>query len=198
MNPVIHVGLILLLLAFIAVYIWLALRVFRYFSRRFHKSPTPYPADHAVALARVLRVIEIIAVQPTIDDDDIVAQLVDEGIGKVDAELLVLLVPIGLGFAFLKQMGVDQFPSFYAVASNSGKAVLFSLAQEHYFSAAFSLEWGQYSREILQIVAERSAEMDAAHKALANGCESLVGARIGVPTIFAVTAEQIRASRETA
>jgi hypothetical protein len=127
-----------------------------------------------------------------------VAQLVDEGIGKVDAELLVLLVPIGLGFAFLKQMGVDQFPSFYAVSSNSGKTVLFPLALEHDFTAALALDWGEHSREILQIVAERSAEMDAAHKALANGRESLAGSRIGTPTIFAVTAEQIRASRKSA
>lgn len=197
MNPVIHVGLILILLAFVAVYIWLALRVYRYFSRRFHKSPTPYPDDHAVALARVLRVIEIIATQPSIDDDDIVDQLVGEGIGEVDAKLLVLLVPMGLGFALLKQMGVDQFPSFYAVASNSGKTVLFPLALEHYFTAALALDWWQHSREMLQVVADRSAEVNAAHKAVANGCETLAGSRVGTPTIFAVTAEQIVASRVT-
>lgn len=198
MNPVTRFGLILLLLAFIGLYIWLSMRVFHYLKCRFQKSPKHYPADHTVALARVLRVIEIIAAQPTIDDDNIVIQLVDEGIDKVDAQLLVLFVPMGLGFARLKQLGVDQFPSLYAVSSNSGKTVLLPLAREHYFSAALALDWGQQSREMLQIVADRSAEMDAAHQALANGCKTLAGSRIGIPTIFAVTAEQITASRKTA
>ncbi len=195
MNPVIHVGLILLLLTFIAVYIWLALRVFRYFSRRFHKSPTPYPADHAVALARVLRVIEIIAVQP--DLNEVVVLLVDEGVGKVDAQLLVLFVPMALGFILLKQMGVDQFPNFYWVYSDSGKALLFPLEREHYFTAALTLAPEQLSQETLQTVVYHSAEMDAARKTFANGCDTLVGSRVGTPTIFAVTAEQITASRNT-
>ena len=63
---------------------------------------TPYPPDHGLALARVLRVIEIITARPEVTDAEVVSQLVAESVGRVDAELLIRFVPSALSWPVLK------------------------------------------------------------------------------------------------
>lgn len=55
--------------------------------------PKAYPASHDIALERVMRVIDLIAARPDISDEDAVVALVGDGIGEVDAELLIRLEP---------------------------------------------------------------------------------------------------------
>ncbi len=168
------------------------------------RSTAPYPPDHEVALGRVLRVVDIIAAEPTIDDDAVVAALVAEGVGPVDAELLVRFVPCAMSFGLLKQLGVAKFPSTYLLRAESGRWVERPLAAEHYFTAALQLGFDivtrgyteRVGREAFQTVTLRSAEMDAANKALEAGGEGgLTGGTIGPPALIGITPEQVAASR---
>lgn len=77
--------------------------------------PAFYPTSHELALERVMRVIDLIAARPDITDEDAVAALTAEGVGEVDAELLIRFVPCGLSFALLKLLGLTKFPSTYQV-----------------------------------------------------------------------------------
>ena len=162
----------------------------------------PYPPDHAVALGRVLRVVDIIAAEPEIDDDVVVARLIGDGVGTVDAELLVRFVPSAMSFGLLRQLGVAKFPSVYLLRTASGRWVEFSLATEHYFTSALQLGHDivtqgyteRVGREAFQAVTLRSAEMDAANKALFAGSE-LAGSTVGPPTLLGITPDEDVASR---
>src|SRR5262249_54458641 len=102
-------------------------------------TPAVYPASHEEALERVMRVIDLIAARPDISDEEVVAALVRDGIGEVDAELLIRFVPCALSFALLKLMGLSKFPSTYQVQDRAGQWVELPLAAEHYFSAALGV-----------------------------------------------------------
>ena len=134
--------------------------------------------------------------------------MVHDGVGEVDAELLVLFVPCALSFALLKLMGLSKFPSTFQVQDNTGVWVEMPLAAEHYFSAAL---WVGYevttrgytervSKETFRALTLRSAEMNAVNKFFEAGhtAEQLAEASLGPPTLIGVTAEQIAASRRTA
>ena len=97
---------------------------------------TAYPASHEDARERVMQVIDLIAANPAISDEELVGALVKADVGDVDAELLVRFVPVAMSFALLKLMGLNNFPSSYQVKNASGQWVEMPLANEHYFSAA--------------------------------------------------------------
>jgi len=167
-----------------------------------------YPASHDVALERVMRVIDLIGARPDITDEDAVALLVRDGIGDVDAELLVRFVPIGLAFALLKLMGLSKFPSIFQVQDSGGKWVELPLAAEHYFSVALSVGYDvttmgyteRISKATFQAVSMRSAEMNAVNNYFDSGGtrEGLAGSTLGPPTFIGIKAEQIAASRKIA
>lgn len=164
-----------------------------------------YPISHGDALERVMRVIDLIATRPDISDQDAVAALVLDGIGKVDAELLLWFVPCALSFALLKLMGVSKFPSAYLVQGSSGQWVELPLANEHYFSAALGIGYDvttrgyteRISKAVFQAVTLRSAEMAAINQYFESGGtrEGLVGCTIGPPTFIGLMVEQIAGSR---
>ena len=89
-----------------------------------------YPASHDVALEGVMRVIDLISARPDITDEDAIASLVRDGIGVVDAELLIRFVPCGLAFALLKLMGLSKFPSTFQVKDSLGQWVKLPLAAD--------------------------------------------------------------------
>lgn len=130
-----------------------------------------YPPEHAVAIARVLRVFDIIAAHPTMTDEEVIRQLINEGIEPVDAKLLVGFVPCALSYPFLAAWGLTYFPHHYSVRNKRGKLVFLPLESEHYFTAA--LQWAQdlfslepsarpVSLEAYWAVASRSPLLDAA------------------------------------
>lgn len=164
-----------------------------------------YPASHELALERVMRVIDLIAARPDIADEDALIALVADGIGAVDAELLIRFVPCGLTYALLKLLGVSKFPSTYQVQNAAGKWVELPLAVEHYFSTALRVGYDvttlgyteRISREVFTAATLRSAEMNAINQYFESGgtLEGLVDSRLGPPTFIGLTAEQIAASR---
>lgn len=164
-----------------------------------------FPPDHGLALARVLRVVEIITGQPDIADNEVVALLVAEGVGRVDAELLVRFVPSALSQPVLKRLGIVFSFDFYIARTKAGRVVHFPLAAEHYFTAA--LAWAEellaqepaarpITLEAYNAVAGRSPEMDGINKLLEHsGPEGVRGAVVGPLALGGVTAEEITASR---
>jgi hypothetical protein len=168
-------------------------------------TPPVYPASHEAALERVMRVIDLIAARPDISDEDVVASLVRDGVGEVDAELLIRFVPAALSFALLKLMGLSKFPSTYQVQNGAGQWVELPLAAEHYFSTALGVGYDvttrgyteRLSKAAFQAVTMRSAEMHAVNQYFESGGtrEGLAGGALGPPTLIGVTAEQIAAGR---
>ncbi|WP_162668874.1 hypothetical protein [Gemmata massiliana] len=166
---------------------------------------TMYPADHDVAAARVSRVIDIISNQPSITNEQVAIQLIIEGINRVDAVLLVLLVPSGLSYPILRQWGVTHFPDNYQVLSESGRMLSMPLAAERYFTVA--LNWAEeilkldpsqrpVSQQAFEAVTNRSAEIGCAIQLLEKGGpNALQGATFGPMTVSGVTAEEILAHR---
>lgn len=130
-----------------------------------------YPPDHALALARALRVFDIIAARPEISREETITLLVSEGIEPVDAKLLVVLVPEAISYPLLASWGVSDLPKYYIVQKQSGKLVWLPLEVEHYFTAA--LAWSQeifgmepaarpVSLDAFWAVVSRSSILDAA------------------------------------
>ena len=168
-------------------------------------TPAAYPASHEVALERVMRLIDLIDTRPDISDEEAVAALVRDGIGEVDAELLIRFVPCALSFALLKLMGLSKFPSTYQVRNSAGQWVELPLAAEHYFSAALGVGYDvttrgyteRVSKAAFQAVTLRSAEMNAVNQYFESGGtrEGLAGSTLGPPTFIGLTAEQIAAGR---
>jgi hypothetical protein len=164
-----------------------------------------HPASHDEALDRVMRVIDLFGARPELSDEEAVAALVRDGVGEVDAELLVRFVPCGLSFALLKILGLTRFPSTYQVQNAAGLWVELPLAAEHYFSAALSVgydvttrgytEW--VSKAVFQAVTLRSAEMNVVNQYFESGGtrEGLAGSTLSPPTFIGLSAEQIAAGR---
>ncbi len=168
-------------------------------------TPTVYPASHDEALERVMRVIDLIAARPDITDEEAVAALMRDGIGEVDAELLIRFVPCGLSFALLKLLGLSKFPSMYQVQDAAGQWVELPLAAEHYFSTALGVGYDvttrgyteRVSKAVFQAATLRSAEMNAVNQYFESGGtrEGLAGGTLSPPTFIGLTAEQIAAGR---
>ena len=168
-------------------------------------TPEVYPASHDVALERVMRVIDLIAARPDISDEEAVAALVRDGIGEVDAELLIRFVPCALSFALLKLMGLNKFPSTYQVQNSAGQWVELPLAAEHYFAATLGVGYDvttqgytqRVSKAAFQALTMRSAEMSAVNRYFESGGtrEGLAGGTLSPPTFIGLTAEQIAAGR---
>lgn len=164
-----------------------------------------YPASHEVAYERVMRVIDLISVHPDISDEEAVATLMRDGIGDVDAELLIRFVPCGLSFALLKLMGLSKFPSTYQVRNIAEEWVELPLAAEHYFSVALSIGYDvttrgyteRVNKATFQAVTLRSAEMSAVNQYFKAGGtrEGLADSTLGPPTFIGLTVEQIAAGR---
>ncbi|MBA2227283.1 hypothetical protein [Thermogemmata fonticola] len=166
-----------------------------------------YPSDHALALARVLRVIEIIANRPDISNEELVEQLVSDGIDPVDAHLLMAFVPTALSYPIVVSMGASNLPWYYTVGKRPGsrRLVLLPLKEEHYFTAA--LQWvtellamdpaaRPITLEAFNAVVVRSPVLDAANGMIENyGRDALRGGVFAPLVICGVTAEEIEASR---
>ena len=154
-----------------------------------------------------MSVIDLIAAQPETPDEFVVATLMQDGVGKVDAELLVRLVPCALTFALAKLMGVSSFPSTYCVYNAADQLAELPLAEEHYFTAALGVGYEitthgyteRISKEVFRHITLRSAEMDAINKFFKAGhsVKDLVGSCLRTPILPGVTAEEIDGSRQS-
>lgn len=176
--------------------------MFDWLKRLFRTEIPQYPASHELAMERVLLTVKGFHETPDIEDEALASRLCDAGVPKVDAELLVLFVPMAFSFAIFRKMGVTSFPNTFLVSDRHDKPVEMPIAREHYFSTAqqiaFSTTEHGYNdavtREGFEAIVSRSAEMNAANKLLDQGGD-LAGSTVGPSFIMSVTAEEIAESR---
>lgn len=103
--------------------------------------------------------------------DNAIKLLVEEGFSNIAAALRVDLVPIAFGWALLKKMGVQQFPSEFDL-SDTGEKV--HVSNSHVFTAALSIALDvfqngyteMFSQRVVEMIITHSAEVDALNKAL--------------------------------
>jgi hypothetical protein len=168
-------------------------------------APSAYPASHEVAAKRVLAAVDLMATQPAPATSEVVASLVQSGAPKIDAELLVFLVPIAFSWAFFRKLGASSFPGTFFVFDKISRPVELPLAREHYFTTALQMACDllneglstRISKEGSQSVLMRSAEMEAFNKALASGKDmsNLARAEFRPPISIGITAEELKESR---
>jgi hypothetical protein len=166
-----------------------------------------YPPDPTLALTRALRVFDIIAARPDVSNEELVAQLMNEGIDRVDAHLLVAFVPTAMSYPVVKNMGATHLPDYYMVPKRrqSRRTVLLPLKAERYFLAA--LGWATellemvpairpVTLEAFNAVVVRSPVLDAATKMMeSGGGDALRGSVFSPLVVSYVTAEEIELSR---
>jgi hypothetical protein len=105
------------------------------------------------------------------DREKAIEQLVIDGFSEIKANLRVDLIPIAFGWALLKKMGVESFPSYFELP-DSGEKV--NVSGSHVFLAALDVaidvfENGYteiYSERVIRMLVDRSAEVDAMNRAL--------------------------------
>ena len=171
----------------------------------FWRKNTMFPADHATASDGVFMFIDLIANQHDLTDEAITSALVEQGISKLDAELIVRFVPMAFAWTILRKLGVSSFPSSFIVFDRQNRAIELPLAREHYFAAALGIAdevahkgfSDRITRPTFEAIVARSAEMDSANKMLAAGKE-VAGSKILPPGLLGIFAEDFDAARRRA
>jgi hypothetical protein len=143
------------------------------------------PQSHRTAAQAAADTLEILRLAPNTSDEDVVDALIIKGYAKLDATKLCLFVPSAFAWATLKLMGVESFPSVYIRVDEEERESEVPVSDEHYFTAALHVAvdvtqqgWtSQIDRPFFEAVISRSAEMDAANKALNSG-EAIIGATL--------------------
>jgi len=100
------------------------------------------------------------------DRDNAIAKLTDEGLSRVAAGLRADLVPMAFGWALLKKMGVNNFPSEFLL-SDTGEKV--KVSDSHVFTTAlgFALEVFEngyteiFSKRVVEMLVSQSSEVNA-------------------------------------
>jgi hypothetical protein len=152
---------------------------------------------HELAVQAVRETTRVMASAHGASEADIVNRLTGLGYSASNAEKLNVFVPSAFAWALLRRMGVESFPSHYVALDAGGGEVNVPVASEHYFTAALRLAfetleggWNEdLSREQFEAVIARSADMNAANKAL-NAGESIAGAALQPLRVLRISAEE--------
>lgn len=129
------------------------------------------------------------------DRDSAIDLLVKEGFSGVAAALHADLVPMAFGWALLKQMGVQQFPSEFDL-TDSGEKV--KVSNSHSFTAALGIALDVFqngytdifSQRVVEMLISHSAEVDALNRAL-NSDPNLNLAEVSLSSsLFGYTSEE--------
>jgi hypothetical protein len=103
--------------------------------------------------AEVRRCAEVLAGSPQAELDDLVQELIADGIPKVESEALVALVPMGFAHLVLSNAGVELPDCFLIRNQETGESVRGSLAADSIFQAA--------KRLASNLLADQSSRRDA-------------------------------------
>ncbi|MCE4057230.1 hypothetical protein [Pseudomonas sp. Au-Pse12] len=156
--------------------------------------------DHTRAHQGVLDTLELMAGHPEASEDEIVQQLQERGYSAIAAEKLNAFVPSALAWIVLKRLGVEHLPNHFIALDEAGEEVRIPVSSQHYFTAALTLAYNTFEngwsevlpRATYKVVADRSAEMDAANKVL-NAGESLQGTTLGALHLLRLSASEVLA-----
>lgn len=131
-------------------------------------------------------------------EDSIISVLAKEFNNNLTARILYYFLPITFGWALLKKMGVENFPSTFNLLDKHNNEVEFRVSEQNLFMGSLTLafktiEYGYTDKISKAVVAElihRSAEVNAANKALNSGAE-IKGASLGPTLIHSIKAEEL-------
>ena len=140
--------------------------------------------------ARVLEAVKVLSSEANLDDAQLVEELKKGGFSAREAGLLVALVPTAFGRPLLEKLGVTEFAPSVSVPKRAGGWVDLPLAQFPIFTTALSVakeHWrsGTFERRAYESIALRSAEVNAANRALNDGVDikgaTVASALVGPP-----------------
>lgn len=126
--------------------------------------------DHHQAHKEVLKTTRAYLVAKA-DRDDAIDLLVKDGFTRVAASLRADLIPMAFGWALLKKMGVEKFPSEISLSDTKEVA---KVLESHIFTAALSVAFDVFqngyndifSQQVVEMIISHSAEVDALNRAL--------------------------------
>lgn len=162
-----------------------------------HCSPD---VDHETAHRAVLDALQVMGTHPEADEDRIVELLQERGYSPIVAEKLNAFVPAALSWPMLKRLGVASFVGHFIVYDDNDEEVQVPVASQHYFTAALTLAYwtveqgftAELPSSTYQLVAGRSAEMDAVNQILHKG-GSVQGATVGPLQLLRISASEMLA-----
>ena len=146
----------------------------------------------------VLAVTSIIATSTDADDAMLVEEIINSGIGRVDAEKLIVFIPLAFGRIMLSRLGTPLPSSLFKVRDAQGSWVAHSLDAEPLYHAACNVAQavfthGVVTREVYQQVMLRSTEVTLANQALNDGV-TLDGAIFSPPLLLRLTTDDLSPS----
>jgi hypothetical protein len=128
----------------------------------------------------------------------IISTLARELGDNLTARMIYYFLPITFGWALLKKMGVEKFPSTFKLLDKKNNEVEFNVSEQNMFMGSLTLafntfEYGYTEKVTQEVVTElinRSAEVDAANRALNAGSE-IKGASLQSTLIHSIRAEEL-------
>ena len=141
----------------------------------------------------ILRVLQVLASSPDSAEDEVVAALVADGVGRVRAEKLAALVPLAFGRVLIAHMASVSFSTHALVGHPSGERV--DLRSEPLFLRALEIAtrlFHEGPRHLFQPAATMSAELQAVNNALNSGVKDLSGSTFADPILMRLTAKEWR------
>ena len=132
-------------------------------------------------IARIIRAVEVMGKNSNLDDQRLVEELLAEGFSVEEANRLVLFVPSAFARPVLESLGVEHFAETVSVPKKGGGTIEVPLRGIDVYTGALALIRGEVAShglpgEYFRFLAIRSAEIDAANKAL-NAGDSLKGGK---------------------
>jgi hypothetical protein len=145
--------------------------------------------------ARLIDAAETLARTMRLDEDQQIAALKQAGFGEGEAHRLVALLPMAFSRPILEELGVSHFDKQVRAKAADGTLVEAALMRQPEYVAGLKLardhlKSGVLARETYKIIAESSAEIDAASNAL-NGGADITGATISTMLVGTTVAQHL-------
>ncbi|MEO0826057.1 MAG: hypothetical protein AAFY67_10390 [Cyanobacteria bacterium J06642_9] len=129
--------------------------------------------NHEKAVDRV-RFISHCAFHNNMDRAITVALLVREGLTQLEANIAFDLIPIAFGWALLRKMGIEEFPSVFILRNENLEDQEVPVSSSHIFTAALSIAFDIFTRgytddfpkDLVTALCFESADVNAVSKAL--------------------------------
>lgn len=129
--------------------------------------------DHTMASRRARLVAEACAAR-RMDRHLLSLDLAESGLERTEGDVAIELVVTAFGWAILRRMGVNNFPSVFVIDQPAGEQVELKVAEAHLFTAALGLAVDLFengytaslSKDGVAAIIAASAEVGAVSKAL--------------------------------
>jgi hypothetical protein len=146
-------------------------------------------------IARIFRAVEVMGENSRLDDEGLIDALLLEGFTAEEANQLVLFVPSAFARPVLENLGVEHFVETVSIPKKRGGSIEVPLSTVGVYTGALALIRGEVGAhavpaEHFQSLATRSAEIDAANRAL-NAGVLLKGGTWGGLAVNGPTADEL-------